>query len=134
MNFEEIIEERRKEFEAIIAQHEDGNWAVAYYFDGRMVDATNGLLGENARGIQAILQYNRYVETETVTGADYYIQDPRGIWVGMDIFGLFCFLLDNPQTAMGTMMPSTDEYNAIMNMLRGHKNGWLAREKRPDKS
>jgi len=106
--------------------------AVAFYSDGRSADATDGLIGENARGIQAILQENKYVGVEIVTGCDYYLQDKNGIWFGCNIFGLFNAMLDNPQFAMGTMMATSDEYDEIMTLVNTEKNGWLAKEKRPD--
>lgn len=108
--------------------------AIAYYGDGREVDATNGLTDKDSRGIQAIAQLNPYerVPVEIVTGTDYYFFDERtGLWGGGDIFALFCKLLDDPNIAMGNMMILTSEYNAIYDKIQKKKHGWLAREKRP---
>jgi hypothetical protein len=121
--------------EAIIETHEaDPSWAIAYYDNGKVVDATNGLHGVNALRIQAILQYSHAVGVEIVTGADTYIYDElTRLWYGADRFGLFTALVFDPKYALGSMLPRTEDYNAVMTKVHDAKQGWLAREARPDK-
>lgn len=89
----------------------------AYYLDtfGRVLvrSASVGLVGEAARGVQAILQEHPQCGWEIRTGGDYFIQRPDGIWLPVDINGLFDYLVDLPQVAFGRML-TTDEYSHVM--------------------
>lgn len=102
---------------------------VVYYVDGQ-VTAPGGLVGENSRGVQAIVQDHPQVGREIVTGGDYYIRSPDGRWYPVDINGLFQWLLDCPDVAMGQMC-SHEEYSAIMAKVNADKSGYTARERKP---
>ena len=102
---------------------------VAYYV-GRTADADAGLVGEDSRGVQAIVQDHPQVGRETVTGGDYYIRRPDGLWYPCDINGLFQWLLDCPDVAFGQMC-SYEDYNRILAAINRDKAGFTARERQP---
>lgn len=85
--------------------------AVAYYQDGT-ASAEEGLVGEDSRGVQAIVQDHPQCGREIVTGGDYFIRRD-GRWYAVDINGLFDYLLDRPDVAFGRMI-SGDEYSKVM--------------------
>lgn len=124
----------RADVQAIVDKYKPGRWAVAYYWDGRVVDATYGLTGNDARGVQAILQYNHAVGVEVVTERDNYVlEEESGLWKGVNDRGLDDFLFDVPGIAFGRMLANVRDYRKIMQMVNDDKTGWLATENRPDK-
>lgn len=101
--------------------------AKAYYV-GRKADADDGLTGEDSRGVQAIVQDHDGVGREIVTSADYYVRDGDG-WRGVDINGLFDYLLDHPDVAFGRTV-SQEEYNAVMREVSADKHGYTPHERK----
>jgi hypothetical protein len=78
--------------------------------------------------VQVIVQDEPEVGVELVTGADYYVwRDGR--WHGLDIFGLFDFLLDTGLVLFGRTV-SRKEYAAIYQQAKADKSGWLPGERR----
>lgn len=96
-----------------------------YYSDGSVSEADP----PPPRDVQVIVQPHPDVGIELVTGADYYVKID-GVWVGVDIFGLFDYLLDSGKVLFGRMM-STKEYQALLNEAIKDKELWLNRERRP---
>lgn len=81
------------------------------------------------RDVQVIVQPHPDVGVELVTGADYYVKLNNGCWRGVDIFGLFDYLLDSGVVLFGRMMP-TKEYQALLNEAIKEKELWLKHERR----
>jgi len=81
-----------------------------------------------ARGVIAIVQPHPEVGAEIVTGKDYYVKE-NGLWKGVDIFGLFDFLMDSGIVLFGRTVTS-EEYYRIMKMVCEAKNGFLPHERR----
>ena len=101
----------------------------AYYQD-RTVELDDGLTGEDSRGIQAITQDHPQVGREVVTKADYYVRDTEGRWRGVDIFGLFDVLMDDPNYAFGRTL-SGEEYSRVMRAAYAEgKNGYTPKERK----
>jgi hypothetical protein len=80
------------------------------------------------RDVQVILQHDEsgpYFQS----GSDYYVwQGDR--WQGVDIFGLFDFLLDSRLVLFGRTI-DREEYNAIYQRAKVVKNTWRPGERRP---
>lgn len=105
-------------------------WRI--YYDGEETHTGQGKgpTGSLARGVQVIIQDHPEVGVELVTGSDYYVL--RGErWHGVDIFGLFDFLLDSGIVLFGRTI-SRDEYADIFRQVAADKAGWLPQEVRPD--
>jgi len=100
-----------------------------YYTPDNWIETEGAELhGEKARGVQVILQPHPEVVVELVTSSDYYVlRDGR--WWGVDIFGLFDFLLDSGLVLFGRTI-TRDEYAEVMRQAMAHKAGWLPRERR----
>lgn len=99
--------------------------AKIYYSDGSISE----IEPHPPRDIQVIVQPHPDVGVELVTGADYYIKI-NGVWVGVDIFGLFDYLLDSGKVLFGRMM-GTKEYQALLLKAANDKQLWLQSERRP---
>lgn len=97
-----------------------------YYSDG-CVKSNEPL---PARDVQVIVQPHPDVGIELVTGADYYIKLDDGTWRGVDIFGLFDYLIESGDVLFGRMM-KTKEYQILLNQAVKDKELWLRRERRP---
>jgi hypothetical protein len=82
----------------------------------------------SARGVQAIVQDNEEVGSELVTSADYYVKINNG-WKGVDIFGLFDFLLDSGIVLFGRTI-SRNEYQEIIRKALKTKETWLPGERK----
>lgn len=82
------------------------------------------------RGVQVIVQDHPGIGAEIITGADYYVCDADGCWRGVDIFGLFDFLLESGNVVFGRLIREA-EYDAIVQKAMATKNGWKTRERRP---
>jgi len=83
------------------------------------------------RGVQAIVQDHSEIGAEIITACDYYVRENDGRWRGVDIFGLFDFLLDSGIVVFGRTIDK-DQYAAIVYKAMSAKNGWLPREVRPN--
>jgi hypothetical protein len=85
--------------------------------------------GVITRGVQAIIQNHREVGVEVVSCSDYYVFED-GSWRGVDIFGLFDFLLDSGIVLFGRTI-KRDEFNQVMKRaLDYQKNGLLGTEEK----
>lgn len=106
-------------------------WKV-FYADGSTYDSEEGGRPE-ARGVQAIVQDHPRVNKEIVTGADYYIRDPEGRWIGVDLFGLYDWLVDVGLVLFGRMV-TTEEYRELFKRakLEQEKSGWTPFERKPE--
>lgn len=103
-----------------------------YYGDGRVLsDSAAPLTGDNARSVQVIVQHDQDGPV-MLTGADYYIWRSER-WVGVDIFGLFDYLLDSGLVLFGRTV-TADEYQAIYQRAKLEKRTWRPGERRPIKT
>jgi hypothetical protein len=105
-----------------------------YYNDGRMHRGENKPVP--ARDVQIIVQEHPDIGWHTQCGYDYYIwREEQGRWVGVDLFGLYDFLLDTGLVMFGRTV-TQKEFDEVMRHamddLRGLKTGWLKSEKKPD--
>lgn len=96
-----------------------------FYSDGTVSDSVT-----EARGVQAIVQNHEEVGAEVVSTSDYYVLD-GGRWRGVDIFGLFDFLLDSGIVLFGRTI-RREEYQAVMREAKAVKETWLPRERKFD--
>ncbi len=81
-----------------------------------------------ARDVQVILQHDNagpYFQS----GSDYYVKQADR-WQGVDIFGLFDYLLDSGFVLFGRTI-GRDEYNEIYQRSKVVKNTWRPGERRP---
>lgn len=105
-------------------------WRI-YYGDGSSIDS--GQPGRpRARDVQAIAQEDSRAGWHLQTGADYYILR-GGRWIGVDIFGLFDYLLDSGLVLFGRTI-GNEEYQAIYERAKaelGPKSSWHSWERRP---
>jgi len=79
------------------------------------------------RGVQAIVQDHEEVGVQIVTSADYYVNED-GTWRGVDIFGLFDYLMDTGQVLFGRTI-SRDEYQQVIRWATEAKEKWPVRGK-----
>lgn len=105
-------------------------WRI-YYADGSMAEDQQGpAIGEKARGVITILQTDGEVGWHLASGSDYYVwRDGR--WWGVDINGLFDYLMDTGLVTFGRMV-DTATYNRIFSEAMadkdlGEKHGFLPR-------
>lgn len=84
-----------------------------------------------ARDVQVIVQDHPEVGVELVTASDYYVWEGR--WRGVDIFGLFDYLIEPgwKRVLCGRTI-TRQEYSAVYHQADTDKNGWLPREVRAD--
>ncbi len=102
-----------------------------YYGDGTTLDGEGPLPpGGDARGVQAIVQDHEEVGGAIVTSSDYYVLK-GGQWRGVDIFGLFDFLLDSGTVVMGRTI-RREEYQTIIREALKTKETWLPGERKFD--
>ncbi len=83
-----------------------------YYSDGSTHDGPN----PGTRDVQAILQLNDENQPIITALADYYILRD-GVWVGVDLFGLFDYLLETGQVLFGRTVSNTKFNQAIARAL-----------------
>ena len=102
-------------------------WRI-YYSGGKTLDGSGQPGKIDARDIQAIVQDHPEVGVEVVTACDYYVWDD-GHWRGVDLFGMYDFLLESGLVLFGRMM-GREEYNELMRTALADKNGWLPHEVR----
>jgi hypothetical protein len=83
--------------------------------------------------VQVIVQDHPDVGWHTQSGYDYYIKRDR--WVGVDLFGLYDWLLDTGLVLFGRTL-TTAEFNKVMTRavkdMGEAKTGWLRDERQPD--
>lgn len=82
-----------------------------------------------SRDVQIILQPHPDVGVELVSGADYYVKLDNGTWRGVDIFGLFDYLLESGDVLFGRMM-NNKEYQKLLRDAIKEKELWLSHERR----
>jgi len=108
-------------------------WRV-YYSDGKMVEGEGDPNVHDARGVEVIVQEHPDIGWHTQSGENYYVwRDGR--WTGVDIFGLYDWLLDRGDVLFGRAMTNkafTDVMRRALADMDGEKKAWLKREKRPD--
>ena len=79
-----------------------------YYSNGKISEEEN----PPARDVQAILQKNEEGEWIIRSGGDYYVLR-NGVWIEVDIFGLFDYLMDSGLVLFGRTLSNT-EFSEIM--------------------
>ena len=102
-----------------------------YYSDGTVHEG-NGR--PPARDVQVIVQPHPDIGWHTQSGYDYYVwRDGR--FVGVDLFGLYDWLLDRGDVLFGRTITGP-EFNSVMTQaikdLGDAKTGWLPGERKPD--
>jgi len=111
-----------------------------FYADGSVYTDEDGP-PENApaRGVMVAVQADDTVGLELVKGSDYYVYRPDGGgWFGVDIFGLWDYLLDpGLKVVKFGRTINNKEYSDIIKQAMEDdylpdKSGWLGRrERRP---
>ena len=81
---------------------------MVYYDDGSIHDGPEA----PATGVQVIVMPNPDGGIMTATGSDYYVMRD-GRWFGVDIFGLFDYLIESGLVLFGRTMPGK-EYRKIL--------------------
>jgi hypothetical protein len=75
-------------------------WKI-YYGDGSTFDSTEGDPEDApATDIQIIIQFSEDGERDRQSGSDYYVRRD-GRWQGVDIFGLFDYLMSESRVKFG---------------------------------
>ena len=103
-------------------------WKV-FYGDGTTAEGVGRQKLDEPRGVQVIVQDHPEVGVESVTGCDYYVWR-EGRWWGVDIFGLFDYLMESGLVLFGRTI-EREEYQAIARKALAEKETWLPRERRP---
>lgn len=113
-------------------------WCI-FYGDGSTYSNEDGSIWDApARDVQVIVQHHENVNWYSQTGGDYYIW--RGnTWLGVDIFGLFDYLIDPgyKKVLFGRTISSV-EFQSIFNKAKndpkfGKKACFLKSEIQPKK-
>ena len=99
--------------------------ASIYYGDGTIYSGDK----PPARDVQVILQADPERGPYFQSGSDYYVKR-GGAWVGVDIFGLFDYLLDSGLVLFGRTITNA-EYQAIYRKAKAEKTTWLPGERKP---
>jgi len=102
-----------------------------YASDRVWTEADAPLTGDKARDVQVIAQPDAETGVSLQSGADYYVWR-GGRWQGVDIFGLFDYLLDTGLVLFGRTIDA-EEYAAIMARALdecGPKSAWKPGERR----
>ena len=94
-----------------------------YYSDGEADDHI-----PKARDVQVILQHDPERGPYFQSGCDYYVLRD-GAWVGVDIFGLYDFLIDSGLVLFGRTITNA-EYKAVLDKALAFKDTWLPGERR----
>ena len=105
-------------------------WRI-YYEDGEFSSEEGGIAEAPARGVMVIVQDDEHVGWATQTGSDYYVwRDGR--WWGVDIFGLYDFLIELGLVKFGRTITSK-EFNAIYQraLSEAPKHGFKPKERKP---
>ena len=103
-----------------------------YYSNGVTYNSADGG-APLPRDVQVIVQEHPDVGWHTQSGYDYYVKRDR--WVGVDLFGLYDWLLDSGLVLFGRTV-TRKEFDRVMTRavqdLGEAKTGWLRDERRPD--
>ena len=104
-------------------------WRI-YYGDGSVVSSEDeGPIP--ARDVQVIAQEDPVAGWAMQSSKDYYVRKGER-WQGVDIFGLFDYLMDSGLVLFGRTV-RTEEYQAIADRARAEmpivKQAWGARER-----
>jgi hypothetical protein len=98
-----------------------------YYGNGDIYESGDG--PPPARDVQVILQHDPERGPYFQSGSDYYVW--RGDhWRGVDIFGLFDYLLDTGLVLFGRTITNA-EYQKIYRQAKGDKVSFLPGERKP---
>ena len=82
-----------------------------------------------ARGVQVILQQDSDRGPYFQSGSDYYVKRDDS-WVGVDIFGLFDYLIESGLVLFGRTITNA-EYHAIYRKAKAAKSTWQTGELKP---
>ena len=82
-----------------------------------------------ARDVQLIVQSDGAGPPYFQSGTDYYVKRD-GRWLGVDIFGLFDYLMDTGLVLFGRTITNA-EYQAIYQKAKLFKSTWQPGERRP---
>ena len=85
---------------------------------GQLVE---GAKPPEARGVQVILMGHEGLGWVMATGSDYYIKHPDGTWQGVDLFGLFDWLIESGLVLFGRTITNA-EYQAIFQQAKADKS------------
>lgn len=96
-----------------------------YYGDN--TETEDEILG--ARDVQIILQVDPGRGPYFQSGSDYYVWR-EDHWRGVDIFGLFDYLMDSGLVLFGRTIKN-EEYQAIYQKAKGDKAQFLPGERKP---
>lgn len=98
------------------------SWCI-YYPDGKTFSSDDGAPQDApARGVQVIVQEDYDVGFHLQTGDDYYLWNGEK-FVGVDIFGLFDFLIETGLVKFGRMITNA-EYREIFDWANTSRK-WL---------
>lgn len=101
-----------------------------FYPDNRIFDSELDDGPPPARGVQVILQEDDRVGPYFQTGSDYYVWiEDQQKWQGVDIFGLFDYLIESGLVLFGRTI-TNQEYQEIYQKAKVHKNTWLNEERK----
>ena len=111
------------------------SWKVYYSDDSTFSSEDGSPWIVPARDVQIIVQDHPEVRVELVTGGDYYVwmsSGNRAYWWGVDIFGLFDYLIEPgyKRVLFGRTL-TREEYGKIIQKANIDKAGWLPTERRP---
>jgi hypothetical protein len=107
---------------------------VVYKGDAAIYDSRDGGSPE-PRDVQVVVQEHPDVGWHTQSGYDYYVRwDNR--WVGVDLFGLYDYLLETGLVLFGRTTTRVEFDEAMRKALairavEREKTGWLSNERRP---
>jgi hypothetical protein len=103
-----------------------------YYSNGVVYDSEDGG-APHPRDVQVIVQDHPDVGWHTQSGYDYYVKRDR--WIGVDLFGLYDWLLDSGKVLFGRTV-TRKEFDRVMTRavkdMGEAKTGWLRDERQPD--
>jgi hypothetical protein len=110
-------------------------WRIYYSDDSTFSNEDSTPWSVPARDVQVIVQDHPEVGVELVTGGDYYVlmrDEHRAWWWGVDIFGLFDYLIEPgyKRVLFGRTL-GRKEYAQIIKKANIDKDGWLPTERRP---
>ena len=109
-------------------------WKI-YYGDGSTYTSEYGTPQvAPSRDVQVIVQDHPRVGVELVSSADYYVwmvNDDYARWWGVDIFGLFDYLVEAgwKRVLFGRTLLQ-EEYNEIVKEASEDKSGWTTLERK----
>lgn len=89
-------------------------WFRVYYQDGVTAEPPDAI---PPIGVQAILQRNEEGEWHIRTGKDYYVWRD-GVWIEVDIFGLFDYLMQTGIVLFGRTISNTEFGEILARAMR----------------